>query len=288
MPLSTDALGRVGEPQIREIDLRSTLAYAAAIGDANPHYLDDASPEGVVAPPAFCVSLEWPPVQAIGRLAGLGLTREEALRGVHAFQDSTFHRPIRPGDRLRTVATLVELRAIRPGALLVSRLDTADEVTGEPVVTSYYGSIYRGVGVEGEGGRIDAAPALPDEPPSGPTEKAGIAIAREAPHVYTECARIWNPIHTERGVALAAGLPDIILHGTATWALAGREIIDRFAAGDPLRLERLVGRFAAMVIPGFTIEFEAARTRSGAVFSVRNERGEEALSGGWAVLRGGV
>ena len=27
--------------------------------------------------------------------------------------------------------------------------------------------------------------------------------------MYTECARIWNPIHTDRAVALAAGLPDI-------------------------------------------------------------------------------
>ena len=34
-------------------------------------------------------------------------------------------------------------------------------------------------------------------------------------HVYTECARIWNPIHTDLAVARAAGLPGPILHGTA-------------------------------------------------------------------------
>ena len=286
MPLSADAVGRAGEPEIRLVDARSTLAYAAAIGDPNPRYLDDAAPGGVVAPPQFCVSLEWSPVQALGRWAGLGASREEGLRGVHAFQDSTFHRPIRPGDRLRTTATVVELRAIRPGALLVSRLETVDEPSGEPIVTSYYGSIYRGVEVVGEGRRIDGPPPLPDDPPRGPREKVAIPIAREAPHVYTECARIWNPIHTERRVALLAGLPDIILHGTASWALAGREIVNRFAEGDPLRLERLAGRFAAMVIPGTTLEFEGAGTASGAAFAVRNALGEEAIAGGRAVLRG--
>ena len=66
--------------------------------------------------------------------------------------------------------------------------------------------------------------------------RTAVPIAREMPHAYTECASIWNPIHTERAVALGAGLPDIILHGTATWALAGRELIRKRAGGDPTRL----------------------------------------------------
>ncbi len=100
--------------------------------------------------------------------------------------------------------------------------------TGETVVTSWTHSIYRGVEVAGEAAVIEQAPVVP----SGGDGEAGlrataitIAIPREMPHVYTECASIWNPIHTERAVALAAGLPDIILHGTATWALAGREVL---------------------------------------------------------------
>jgi acyl dehydratase len=39
-------------------------------------------------------------------------------------------------------------------------------------------------------------------------------------HVYSECARIWNPIHTDITAARAAGLADPILHGTATLARA--------------------------------------------------------------------
>jgi hypothetical protein len=47
-----------------------------------------------------------------------------------------------------------------------------------------------------------------------------VPLAATAAHVYTECARIWNPIHSDAAVASGAGLPGIILHGTATLALA--------------------------------------------------------------------
>ena len=84
------------------------------------------------------------------------------------------------------------------------------------------------------------------------SERVSIPITRGFPHVYTECAHIWNPVHTERQVALAAGLPDIILHGTATWALAGRELL--FAhGGEGRRMNRLAGRFVGHVIPPATL-----------------------------------
>lgn len=74
-----------------------------------------------------------------------------------------------------------------------------------------------------------------------------VPIAPTLAHVYTECARIWNPIHTDRAVALDAGLPDIILHGTATLALAISQALLRHERG-PAAVVRGVGcRFGAMV-----------------------------------------
>ena len=105
------------------------------------------------------------------------------------------------------------------------------------------------------------------------------------PHAYTECADIWNPIHTERQAALAAGLPDIILHGTATWALAGREIVREHCEGDASRLKRLFGRFTAMVIPGNDITVALSRPAEGAIgFTVFNHQGQPAISDGLAVV----
>ena len=166
--------------------------------------------------------------------------------------------------------------------MTVIRLDTRSEHGDEPVVTSYSAGLYRGVGVEGPDTRIDQAPEFPRHAPAPSTEKVEIFIAPA--HVYTECAHIWNPIHTERRVALAAGLPDIVLHGTATWALAAREIIDLFAHRDPLRLRRLAGQFRALVTPGSTITFEGGRRGRSMEFTVRNSAGAPAIASGRALI----
>jgi acyl dehydratase len=272
---------------VERVSVRRVLAYAAGIGDTSAAVFDDLG--ALVAPPPFCVALEWPVISqpAAGDL--LGAERAERLRAVHASQDSHFHRAIRPGMRLETRATATALRATRAGALVTLRAVTSDE--RGPVVTSWVETLYRGAALEGPGGEWAAAPALPeaDAGPQGPESAASIAIPIEMPHVYTECAQIWNPIHTERTVARAAGLPDVILHGTATWALAGREIVARHAGGEPTRLRRLFGRFRAMVRPGTAIELRhraAPRPGGGALvsFSVRNAAGEDAIAGGLAEI----
>jgi acyl dehydratase len=47
---------------------------------------------------------------------------------------------------------------------------------------------------------------------------------------------------------VAAGLPAIILHGTATLALAVSKIVETEAGARPDRVIRVAGRFAAMVL----------------------------------------
>jgi acyl dehydratase len=288
MPIRSAAVGLLTEPLVREVTTRHLLAYAAGIGDTNQRLFDDASAAGIVAHPAFCTALEWPAALAIRRHPALQVPRAEALRGVHAEQDSTFHRPIRPGDRLRTTAKVIQIRHIHPGALVVTRYDTSDAATGAPVVTSYMSTIYRGVPVEGPEAQSDDVPALPLPPaPLSWSPPVTMPIAREAPHVYTECAQIWNPIHTERRVALEAGLPDIILHGTATWAMAASQLIRRCAGGDPTRLRRLAGRFTAMVLPGSTITLQygvAPGAELAVPYTVCNASGDAAITRGLALI----
>jgi acyl dehydratase len=289
MPVRSAAVGLSTEPRACEVTTRQLLAYAAGIGDTNARYFDDAAEAGILAHPAFIVAVEWPVALALRQHPGFKIPQEEGIRGVHAGQDATFHRPIRPGDCLRTTATIVQVRRIRPGAFVLIRYETVDAASQEPVVTSYSSTIYRDVEVEGPDSRIAESPPLPastlDETVC---QEVVVAVPREAPHVYTECADIWNPIHTERQVALAAGLPDIILHGTATYALAASQLINRCAAGDPTRLKRLAARFAAMVIPGTTIALRYHATPEAGEtvpYTVCNTAGRPAIAGGVAVFR---
>lgn len=288
MAIPSAAVGVATEPHISEVTPRRLLAYAAGIGATHPRYFDDAADSGIVAHPAFCVAVEWPAALALRQHPQFQLAEEDSLRAVHAEQDSLFHRPIRPDDRLCTTATLVQVRAIQPGAFVLAKFATVDAATGEPVITSYSSTIYRGVPVDGPDARIEEMPRLPPKP-MGPaiSQQVAIPVAREAAHVYTECAQIWNPIHTERRVALAAGLSDIILHGTATWALAATQLVNYCAGGDPTRLRRLAGRFAAMVIPGTTItlQYEILPGEEQTVpYTVCNAEGAPAIAYGLAII----
>jgi acyl dehydratase len=282
MPVRSAALGAELDPSTVAVTPRMTLAYAAGIGDVGPRTFDDAGPRPLVAPPAFCVRLEWTVLLA-SRGATLGLDEKERLQAVHVEQDSTFHAPIRPGDALTTRARVVAIRATRAGALVQTRLSTAHARTGAPVVTSWHSVIYRGVAVAGPDGRLEEAPFVPEAPSALP-RRATLLVPREAAHVYTECSGIWNPIHTERRVALAAGLPDVILHGTAAWAIAGREVIGSHAEGDPTRLLRLRARFKAPIVPGGALELDhgPGAGEGQAHFRMTTPQGAIALDGGFA------
>jgi acyl dehydratase len=289
MPLSTAIAGLVLGPRTFVVQTRHTMAYAAATADLNPRYFDDTRPDGVVAPPMLGVRLDWP-LRPFGADRA-GLTADEARRGVHATHDLTFHRLIRPGDVLTTTGMVVQVEQRRPGAYLLTRYDTVD-AAGAPVLTVWYGSLFRNVPCAGEPVSLDGPQPLPS-PPATQTVRweATIDVPKELPHLYTEAADIWNPIHTERSVALAAGLPDIILHGTATHALAARAIVDRECAGNPARLARIACRFGAMVIPGTAIRVRAIAEASVAdgralFFTVQNAEGGPAIRDGVAIIRG--
>ena len=276
---------------LRETTLtaRRMLAYAAGIGDLSPQVFDDLHPD-FMANPALCVALEWPVISDPG-LAGLLVTDpREALRAVHFSQDSHFHRPMRVRDRLITRGDVSGIWRGTAGVRVASTLRTTDGDDAD-VVTSHTVAVYRGVDALGDDRPAVGLPELPrpDGTESDPVT-VDIAIDRALPHRYTECSGIWNPIHTERRAAKAAGLPDVILHGTATWALAGTEIVRHLANGDPSRLRRLHGRFGALVFPGTTVRLRFnSRVRDDhkeVFFSVLTPEGQSAIADGVAVISG--
>ena len=276
---------------VSEIDSRWTMAYAAALGDAMPCYMD--TNHGVLAHPMFPVCFEWP-VQVAMRAQfekSSTLTRDEAIRAVHATHDTVLYRAIRPPERLTTRLTVAGVERRKPGAFMVTRLDTADSA-GKPVCTSWYGALYRGVEVKGP----DVPPTLPPAPmqPIVEAGKPRLECQVDVPgcmaHIYTECSRIFNPIHTDASVARAAGLPSIILHGTATLAMAVSRIIESDARKDPARIERVAGRFGAMVTMPSSLTVRVlgrddSADKVAVFFETLNGQGRLAIREGLVVLR---
>src|SRR5208282_3319454 len=201
MPLESSIVGSTGPPMVSEIDSRWTMAYAAALGDAMPCYMDTI--RGVIAHPMFPVCFEWP-VQVAMRAQfekSTSLTRDEAMRAVHATYDTVLYLTIRPHERLTTQLTVAGVERRRPGAYMVTRLDTVDEA-GKPVCTSWYGAIYRGVEVIGSDApaKIAPAPTQPIIEEGEPLSECQVDVPAGMAHIYTECARVFNPIHTDAAV----------------------------------------------------------------------------------------
>ncbi len=265
MKLAADIVGRESGPAPAAIDLRWLMAYNAALGEVSE-----------AAHALFPVCYEWPANRTLREASGLQALNE---RLVHAQHDLVIHRAPRAGETLRVAGRIISVAQRRPGAFVVMRMQ-ARSAEGDAVSTTDYGMLYRGVQLQGAERAIEKA----EDPPQhrAPLQAVGeIAVAATAAHVYTECARIWNPIHTDRAYARAAGLPDIILHGTATLALSVSKILDAFK----LKPRRIRCRFAGMVTMPGTLTVNASPQLSSlgdaVAFETRNARGEKVIERGW-------
>jgi acyl dehydratase len=291
MPIDTSLVGTTVGPNIEEVDARWAMAYAAALGDMLDCYIDTRRNGGIVAHPMFPVCVEWQIAGALRTKHRVTLSQAEAARGVHATQHMIFHRPIRPPMKLSTTASIAGIERRRPGPYEVVKYETADE-QGMAVCTTYAGSIYREVAMNGEEHPAET-PALPAC--AAPSVKAlaecVIAIPANAAHIYTECAHIWNPIHTDAAVAAGAGLPAIMLHGTATLALAVSKIIANEAGNDPENVAEVYARFGAMVFMSSEVKLrivgrEKIAERPAIFFEVISAEGGYAVRDGAVVMRG--
>ena len=247
MNISPAIVGREVTDQQR-IDKRRLMAYNAALGEVS-----DAMH------PVFPVSYEWPATHALRVATGL---QELNARLVHAQHDLVIHRPVVAGETLSVTARVVSAAQRKPGTFVVFRLSSEAS-------TSHYGMLYRGVTLEGSDlGSVEDPPKHDEELPVA----GSFSVAATAGHVYTECTGIWNPIHTDPEYARAAGLPGIILHGTATLALSVSQLSKS--------AKRVRCRFAGMVPMPSTLTVHALRVGDEILFETRNAKGEAVIERG--------
>jgi acyl dehydratase len=240
--LSPDIVGVEIGPLAQRVDARWLMAYAAGLGERDPRYFEPRGAGGPMAHPMFPVCYEWPAALAIRAKT---IADDLAPLSVHATHHLTIARSPRAGDTLLTTARVIGVERRRAGTLVTTRLTTVDE-HGDARTRTDYGSVYRGVEIEGD--RETAAPRPARADGDGAVAwRERVDVDSGAAHVYTECARIWNPIHTDIASARAAGLPGLILHGTATLALAVSRLLARDLGGDATRVIEVTARFTSMV-----------------------------------------
>ncbi len=281
MPLSSELVGTTGAPFASTIDARWAMNFAAGIDDVTPILYDTTSHSLPIHP----MVLGYPEWEATKRGRDLAhLTADEHRRGVHVRHDIRLHQPLRTGLELTTTPEIVGAYRHRAGAYLALQHQTRT-LAGEPVATTFYGSIHRGTELVGD----DRIPTLEERPETPPDAAAGPALELSIPanacHVYSECARIYNPFHTDLRVAHEVGLDGLILHGTATLARSVAAITGVLFGGDPSSIARISADFKGMVVVPTSLTLTYRRFTNAAgkdivTFEVLNNSGDRAISDG--------
>lgn len=282
MAISTSIVGTRSEPFHCRLDRRWAMNYAAAIEDRS-EILYDTRLSQIPVHPLFLAHPEWESQKLLD--LRLDLDPAERSRAVQVSHRTQLFRPLRAGIDLTTEATIIGVEQHRKGALSRVQYDTAT-ANGELLARTTIGVLYREVDIDGHA--QPASLSLPGEPPAGDVDTVieVLDVPSTACHVYSECAQIWNPIHTDLAIANAAGLPGLILHGTATLAKAVSAITRRLTGGDPTSVTGIAGQFRAMVIvPAsltlvFRIHPQETSGEKRATFSLLTESGDQAISNG--------
>ena len=272
------------------IPWRATTNYAASVADDNPLYFDDKNHPSLVAPPTFPVAVTWPILSHLQDF----ITARDFPWGVlwtqvHYFEHLVLHRLVRPEDELTITGRVAAILPHRAGTHAVIALSARDK-TGAPVFTEYIGAMLRGIECDGGKGS-EALPEIPESDFEGPPVwKSRVFIDPLLPYVYDGCTQIEFPIHTSPRFAVGVGLPGIILQGTATLALAVREMVNREAFGNPARIAEIACKFTGMVIPGSDIEVRCLELRDWKdgkelFFEVLNADNQKAIRSGYVKLR---
>ena len=320
MPLKTSYLGNTLTDTVF-VDPRWLISFAAGIGDHNPCYVDTTNQaiptptndfhtsglqgSNIIAHPLFVWAVEWPSLwlRASAQLfPNIHFLDHEKGKGtVHYAQDVLIHRPIQACDTLVLTCTLVALKKRRQGVVTVYKFDHHDK-DGCLVAETFNTAYWRGLSLDGDSCQM-APRMLPPPLPTYysaasstvPLLKVEMPIAPYAGVIYAECARIWNPIHTDKAAAVASGLPDTILHGTCTMAKAISCIVQHYAGDDPRRVQRVaVGSFSAIVVMPSVVVLRVwhvhvyEHTSTAVHYDVLNGAGDPAIKGGLVVFSGNL
>ena len=198
----------------------------------------------------------------------------------------TIHKPLPPKCDILADERIIDIldKGEGKGALIYSQREIVDKASGRLLATLAQTTFCRGDGGFGGPKRETPPPhALPARVPDGVVD---LVTRPEMALIYRLSGDI-NALHVDPQFAKAAGFPRPVLHGLATFGVAGHALLKAVCGYDPTRLTAMAGRFSAPVYPG-----ETSRTefwRDGNVISFRArvvERDVVAIDRGRAEVTG--
>ena len=211
----------------------------------------------------------------------LGITWTHVVHGEHAVR---LHAPIAPEGTVIGRSRILDVidKGAGKGALIYSERRILDKTDGRLLATINQTTFCRADG--GFGGAKREAPAPHALPERAPDLSCDLPTRPETALIYRLSGDV-NPLHAEPTFAREAGYPRPILHGLATFGVAGHALLKTLCNYDPARLTAMAGRFSAPVFPGETIRTEIWRDGDVVSFRARAlERDVIAINNGRAAI----
>lgn len=247
---------------VQNYTFKDTILYALGLGlgqdPLDPVQLRHVYEEGLVALPSMGVVL-----------AGPGFWLREPDTGVdwpkvlHGEQGLTIHRPLPPEGRVVGRLRIDEIvdKGEGRGALIYTTREVRDAATEELFCSITSTSFLRGDGgFGGPTGPIRQPHPMPDTPPEAHFDWT---LGAHAALLY-RLSGDFNPVHADPAIAAQAGFRQPILHGLASYGVAGWSVAQLLCEGRAERLRRLDLRFTSPVYPGETLRTEIWRLGTGA------------------------
>jgi acyl dehydratase len=233
----------------------TVMLYALGVGADELRFVYE---DGLKVLPTMAVVMTYPGF--IWRDPALNVTWQKIL---HAETSAVLHAPLPVEGELigRTTFGPILDKGASKGAIVYQTREIFTDA-GLHVATVRNTSFLRGDG--GFGGSSDGQPeprAIPDRTPDL-VETLGTRADQAL--LYRLASGDMNPLHADPDVAAAAGFERPILHGLATYGVAGRALLRALVDNEPERIRRIDARFSAPVFPGETIETAIWRGQDGA------------------------
>jgi acyl dehydratase len=206
------------------------------------------------------------------------------LKVVHGEQGIHLHRPLPPQGTVvaRHRITHVIDKGEGRGAVVLWARDLYDKSSGDHLATVEQASFCRGDGGFGGPSSPQAAlRAMPDRPSDA---TCILGTSPQAALIYRLSGDL-NPIHVDPQAARAAGFERPILHGLATFGVAGHALFRCEAPHENRHLTGMKARFTAPVYPGETLRTDMWQETDGVSFRVTAmERGTVVIDNGLATF----
>ncbi|ACA95959.1 MULTISPECIES: MaoC/PaaZ C-terminal domain-containing protein [Burkholderia] len=239
-------------------DERDIMLYSLGLGlGGDPMDADQLRyvyEKNLQAMPTCAAAFAWPKSWMRDPRTGI-----DYLKLVHGEQDVRFVRPMPVAGTIvsKTRVSRISDKGAGKGAIVELMRDIIDASTGEQLAEVRQVSFLRGDGgFSTESGVSDAPPeALPPVPERAPDAEYVLSTGANAALIYRLSGDA-NPLHADPEVAAKAGFSRPILHGLATYGMAGYAAIRLLAGNDATRLKRLALRLTSPVYPGEEVRFQ--------------------------------